>query len=64
MNPVATTPYPLGPALRDFYPEVVASMHFYIQRKSLVEYKKQRFYEDEFAFADDTFFTFFYVEAL
>ncbi len=59
INPSASTPYPLGPALRDNYPEVMESMHFSIQYLNLVEYKEKRFYEDRFAFADDNFYTLF-----
>jgi putative ABC transport system permease protein len=59
INPSASTPYPLGPALRDNYPEVVESMHFSIQYGNLVEYKDKRFYEDRFPFADTNFYTLF-----
>ncbi len=57
--PFVQSPYPLGPALRDDYPEVVESMHLSIQYSNLVEYKDKRFYEDRFAFTDDNFFTMF-----
>ena len=59
INPAASTPYPLGPALRDNYPEVVESMHLSIQYRNLVAYKEKRFYEDRFAFVDDNFYTLF-----
>jgi ABC-type antimicrobial peptide transport system permease subunit len=59
INPSVSTPYPLGPALRDNFPEVVESMHFSIQYRNLVEYKERRFYEDRFAFADASFYTLF-----
>jgi ABC-type antimicrobial peptide transport system permease subunit len=59
INPSASTPYPLGPALRDNYPEVVESMHFSIQYRNLVEYKEKRFYENRFAFVDANFYTLF-----
>ncbi|MBN1271638.1 MAG: ABC transporter permease [Candidatus Aminicenantes bacterium] len=59
INPIAFTPYPLGPTLQDNYPEVLESMHFSIQNRNLVKYKEKRFFEDQFAFADANFFTFF-----
>ncbi len=57
--PFVQSPYPLGPALSDDYPEVVESMHLSVQYSNLVECKDKRFYEDRFAFADDNFFTMF-----
>jgi len=42
VNPGATTPYPLGPALRDNYPEVEESLHFIIKNGTLVRYKDKR----------------------
>lgn len=59
MNPSASTPYPLGPALRNDYPEVAESMHLSIQYRNLVEHEDKRFYEDRFAFVDANFFTLF-----
>ena len=59
VNPGATTPYPLGPALRDNYPEVEESLHFLIEDGILVGYKDKRFYENKFAFADANFFSLF-----
>jgi len=59
VNPGATTPYPLGPALRDNYPEVEGSLHFLIEDETLVGYKDKRFYEKKFAFADANFFSLF-----
>jgi putative ABC transport system permease protein len=59
VNPVASTPYPLGPALRDNYPEVEESLHFIIKDGTLVGYKDKRFYENKFAFADANFFSLF-----
>jgi len=59
VNPGATTPYPLGPALRDNYREVEESLHFFIESGTLVGYKDKRFYENKFAFADANFFTLF-----
>jgi len=59
VNPGATTPYPLGPALRDNYPEVEESLHFIIKNGTLVRYKDKRFYENKFAFADANFFSLF-----
>jgi putative ABC transport system permease protein len=59
VNPGATTPYPLGPALRDNYQEVEESLHFLIDDGILVRYKDKRFYENKFAFADANFFSMF-----
>jgi putative ABC transport system permease protein len=59
VNPGATTPYPLGPALRDNYQEVEESLHFLIEDGILVRYKDKRFYENKFAFADANFFSMF-----
>jgi len=59
VNPGATTPYPLGPALRDNYQEVEESLHFLIEDGTLVRYKDKRFYENKFAFADANFFSMF-----
>lgn len=59
VNPGATTPYPLGPALRDNYPEVEESLHFLIEDGTLVGYTDKRFYENKFAFADANFFSMF-----
>jgi putative ABC transport system permease protein len=59
VNPGATTPYPLGPALRENYPEVEESLHFLIENGILVEYENKRFYENKFAFADANFFSLF-----
>jgi len=59
VNPGATTPYPLGPALRDYYTEVEESLHFIIEDGTLVGYKDKRFYENKFAFADAYFFSLF-----
>jgi putative ABC transport system permease protein len=59
INPGATTPYPLGPALRDNYPEIEESLHFLIKDGTLVGYKDKRFYENKFAFADANFFSLF-----
>jgi putative ABC transport system permease protein len=59
VNPGATTPYPLGPALRDNYPQVEESLHFFIEDGTLVGYKDKRFYENKFAFADANFFSLF-----
>jgi putative ABC transport system permease protein len=55
----AMTPYPLGPALRDNYPDVEESIHLSIQYRNLIEFKEKRFYEPRFAYADADFFTFF-----
>ncbi len=59
VNPGASTPYPLGPALRDNYPEVEESLHFLIKNGTLVGYRDKRFYENKFAFADANFFSLF-----
>jgi len=59
VNHGASTSYPLGPALRDNYPEVIESLHFYIADGTLVKYKNKRFYEDKFGFADANFFSLF-----
>jgi putative ABC transport system permease protein len=59
INPSASTPYPLGPALQENYPEVVEFMHLSIQYGNLVAFKEKQFYEDRFAFVDDNFYTLF-----
>lgn len=59
LNPGACTPYPLGPALQEKYPEVLESMHFFVQNRNLVEFQEKKIYEDRFAFADANFFTLF-----
>ena len=59
VNPGASTPYPLGPALRDNYLEVEESLHFLIKNGTLVGYRDIRFYENKFAFADANFFSLF-----
>ncbi len=59
INPGASTPYPLGPALQENYPEVMESLHFYIADGTLVKYKDKRFYENKFGFADANFFSMF-----
>jgi len=59
INPSASTPYPLGPALKDNYPEVEESLHLIIQYSTLVEHEEKRFYENRFAFADANFYSIF-----
>jgi putative ABC transport system permease protein len=56
---VASSCYPLGPALEDDYPEVQESLHFYTASGTLVKHGNKRFYEKEFCFADSNFFNMF-----
>ncbi|UCE41864.1 MAG: ABC transporter permease [Candidatus Aminicenantes bacterium] len=59
INHVASTSYPLGPALRDNYLEVMESLHFYVAEGTLVKHEDKRFYENKFCFADANFFSMF-----
>jgi ABC-type antimicrobial peptide transport system permease subunit len=50
--PIARTPYPLGPALVEDYPEIICFTHFTFYGRILIEFQDNSFYESGFAFAD------------
>jgi putative ABC transport system permease protein len=52
MFPVAVTPEPIGPALKDDYPEVLEFARLRVFRNVLVEYKDSAFFEDGICLAD------------
>src|SRR5574341_195487 len=58
-RPMADTPYPLGPAFKQEYPEVEKLARFYFYGKALVAANEKRIYEERFAFADSDFFAIF-----
>jgi len=58
-RPVAETPYPLGPAFVETYPEISRSVRLYIGNTQLIGYNDTAFYENGLCFADSVFFRFF-----
>jgi putative ABC transport system permease protein len=58
-RPMADTPYPLGPAFKQEYPEVEKLARFYFYGKALLAANEKRIYEKRFAFADSDFFAIF-----
>lgn len=63
INQFASTSRPVGPSLKDSYPEIVAFTRFYnlsrLKGPILVEYKNKKFYEQRVCFADPAFFSMF-----
>jgi putative ABC transport system permease protein len=63
INQFASTSRPVGPSLKDSYPEIVSFTRFYNLSRSrgpiLVEYKNKKFYEQRVCFADPAFFSLF-----
>ena len=57
--PVAVTPAPLGPALKDEIPEIADTCRLTLAPRFLVRYGDKRFYESGLAMADPSFFTMF-----
>ena len=57
--PVAVTPAPLGPALKDEIPEIADTCRFTNAPRFLVRYGDKRFYESGLGMADPSFFTMF-----
>ena len=57
--PVAVTPAPLGPALKDEIPEIADTCRFTNAPRFLVRYREKRFYESGLGMADPSFFTMF-----
>ena len=57
--PVAVTPAPLGPALKDEIPEIADTCRLTLAPRFLVRYGDKRFYESGLAMADPSFFTIF-----
>ena len=55
----ANTPFPLGPAFKDEYPEVDFLSRIFFTENVLVTHGENRFFEDGFAFADRDFFEIF-----
>jgi len=59
MFPVAVTPEPIGPALKDDYPEVLEFTRLRIFRNVLVKYQDKSIFEDGICFADPAFLDMF-----
>jgi predicted permease len=57
--PVAVTPAPLGPALKEEIPEIADTCRFTNAPRFLVRYENKRFYESGLGMADPSFFTMF-----
>ncbi len=57
--PVAVTPAPLGPALKDEIPEIADTCRFTNAPRFLVRYGDKLFYESGLGMADPSFFTMF-----
>ncbi len=57
--PVAVTPYPIGPAMKDNFPEIINSMRMIIRDRTLVEHEDRRFFELQFCFIDPSVFDIF-----
>ncbi len=59
----AGTSSPLGPSLKESYPEIIDFVRVYhysrLQDNILLEYKNKKFYENAFSFSDPAFFTVF-----
>jgi len=63
INQYASTPSPVGPSLKESYPEITEFSRLYAfsrQRgRLLLKYKNNQFYEDRFYCADPSFFSIF-----
>jgi putative ABC transport system permease protein len=63
INQYASTPSPVGPSLKESYPEITEFSRLYTfsrQRgRVLLKYKNNQFYEDRFYCADPSFFSIF-----
>ena len=57
--PVAVTPAPLAPALKEEIPEVVNAVRITRSPRLLIRYGEQMFYESDIALADPSFLTMF-----
>ncbi len=57
--PVAVTPAPLAPALKDEFPEITDTCRYTTAPRFLVRYEDNRFYESGLGMADPSFFTMF-----
>ncbi len=57
--PVAVTPAPLAPALKDEIPEVANAMRITRSPRLLIRYGERMFYEDDIALADPSLFAMF-----
>ena len=57
--PVAVTPAPLGPALKEEIPEIADTCRYTTAPRFLVRYGDHRFYESGLGMADPSFFTMF-----
>jgi putative ABC transport system permease protein len=57
--PVAVTPAPLAPALKDEIPEVVDAMRITQSPRLLIRYGERMFYESDIALADPSLFAMF-----
>ncbi len=53
------TPYPLGAAMVNNYPEIKRSLHYYGKGEYLISNGENSFYENRFCFADSIFFDVF-----
>lgn len=60
----ALAPDPMAAALRAEYPEIEQTARIGIRKDKLVQYGEQRFYENNFAYADPTLFSLFDFEVL
>ncbi len=57
--PVAVTPAPLSPALKEEFPEIAETCRYTTAPRFLVRYGEYRFYESGLGMADPSFFTMF-----
>ncbi|MFC1477810.1 ABC transporter permease, partial [candidate division KSB1 bacterium] len=57
--PVAVTPWPLGPALQEEYPEIVNNARLRILSNVLTTHEDNQFYEDDICAVDPSFFEMF-----
>jgi ABC-type antimicrobial peptide transport system permease subunit len=56
---ISATPFPLGPALKEEFPEVIASTRYSRYYETLVSYKDKSFYESRIYHVDPDFFSMF-----
>jgi putative ABC transport system permease protein len=57
--PVAVTPAPLAPSIKEEFPEIAETCRFTTAPRFLVRYEDRRFYERRLGMADPSFFTMF-----
>jgi len=56
---LARSAYPLGPALKNSFPEVVESVPLFPPGRRLIKFKEQSYYEDKFTYTNQAFFKVF-----